>query len=54
MKTKSFFVSFSFLFIFSIGIFAQIGTTKLVSADNGKNAALTRPRIYETSIKNRR
>ena len=44
MKDKSFLVSFSFLFIFSIGIFAQI--SPLVRDDNVKNAALIRPRIY--------
>ena len=48
MKTKSFLVSFSFLFIFSIGIFAQIGTARLVGDDSSKNAALTRPRIYQS------
>ncbi len=48
MKYKSFLVSFSFLFIFSIGIFAQI--SPLVRDDDVKNAALIRPRIYrETS-----
>ena len=48
MKDKSFLVSFSFLFIFSIGVFAQI--SPLVRDDNVKNAALIRPRIYrETS-----
>lgn len=52
MKIKSFFVSFLFLFIFSTGIFAQIATAKLASDENGKIAALTRPRIYETSNAN--
>lgn len=52
MKYKSFLVSFSLLSIFSIGIFAQIGTVKLVR-DDDKNSTLVRPRIYrETSNTN--
>ena len=49
MKYKSFLVRFSFLFIFSSGVFAQIGTVKLVR-DDYKNSALTRPRIYRETL----
>ena len=47
MKYKSFPVSFCFLFIFSISIFAQI--SPLVRDNEVKNAALTRPRIYRAT-----